>query len=133
MNFEFSHSFLLQISSFRRLKSRQLKKKFCRSLSLPCFSFSYPGKLLKNFSQTDSNTLRIEDIEKNERKNNLIIKGIPQDRRLERPSHLQGMVKKLFKQSLKLSGVHCEEVRMIYLFWGHNVLEIKNQKKSLDY
>ena len=90
--------------------------------------------LFKIFSsKTDRNTLRIEDIEKNERKNNLIIKGIPQDRRLERPSHLQGMVKKLFKQSLKLSGVHFEEVRMIYLFWGHNILKIKNQKKSLDY
>ena len=64
-----------------------------------------------HFRKSQNNAQRIEEIESSERKNNLIIKGIKQDRRLERPSHLQGMIKKFFKQTLKLSGVQLEEVR----------------------
>ena len=72
-----------------------------------------------HFRKSQSNAQRIEEIESSERKNNLIIKGIKQERRLERPSHLQGMIKKFFKQTLKLSGVQLEEVRHSVFFSAH--------------
>ena len=76
----------------------------------------FDSAFFSHFRKSQSNAQRIEEIESSERKNNLIIKGIKQERRLERPSHLQGMIKKFFKQTLKLSGVQLEEVRHSVFF-----------------
>lgn len=56
------------------------------------------------------NTQRIDLMEITERKNNLIIKGIKQERRLERPHHLDVILRKFFKEILSLPGLKFEEV-----------------------
>jgi len=55
------------------------------------------------------NTQRIDRMEIADRKNNLIIKGIRQDKRLERAHDLEALLKKFFKVTLGLTVVNFEE------------------------
>jgi len=55
------------------------------------------------------NTGRIEVMEARERRKNLIIKGLRQERRLERPNHLEGILKRFFKQTLNVTAAKFEE------------------------
>ena len=59
------------------------------------------------------NTGRIEVMEARERRKNLIIKGLRQERRLERPNHLEGILKRFFKQTLNVTAAKFEEVQSL--------------------
>ena len=59
------------------------------------------------------NTGRIEVMEARERRKNLIIKGLRQERRLERPNHLEGILKRFFKQTLNVTAAKFEEVTIL--------------------
>ena len=56
------------------------------------------------------NTIRIDKMETAERKNNLIIRGLKQDKRLERTHHLEAVLKSFFNDILNLEDIHFEEV-----------------------
>ena len=65
------------------------------------------GEFIKDVKK---NTGRIEVMEARERRKNLIIKGLRQERRLERPNHLEGILKRFFKQTLNVTAAKFEEV-----------------------
>lgn len=65
------------------------------------------GEFIKDVKK---NTGRIEVMEARERRKNLIIKGLRQERRLERPSHLEAILKRFFKQTLNVTAAKFEEV-----------------------
>ena len=72
------------------------------------------GSLESNLSASQRkskiNDNRISDLVASMKKYNLIIRGIAQEKRLERPAHLEAVVKKIFQQKLGLNVVHFDEV-----------------------
>lgn len=77
-------------------------------------------KLVLEFDSTNlvksvkENSQRIDLMEIADRKNNLIIKGITHERRLERPNHLEALLRKFFKDDIGLAGVKFEEVSNLH-------------------
>lgn len=65
--------------------------------------------LSKNEAEIKANAEKIGQIETAEKKYNLIVQGLPQERKLERPTHLELVLKKFFKQTLRLNGINFEE------------------------
>jgi hypothetical protein len=62
-------------------------------------------------NKTDIQDNKISQIEAHAKKYNLIIRGMKQDKRLERPSHLEELVKQFFEHTLELPGVQFDEVK----------------------
>ena len=78
-----------------------------KSLDKLAFEKELDTDMIKNVKR---NSQRIDVIEIADRKKNLILRGIKHQRRLERPQHLDAILKKFFKETLGMSSIKFEEV-----------------------